>query len=173
MNRNHQYEVWVKLQLALCFLWLMILQLWYLPPPAVSNSSCLFTLWQALHTSCCTILLNFSRYCTVSLKMFYFLCLSFMYYLCEKYYRPITVQHYTGDFDSWVPKLPLLDLQMCSRIGTSLFVGVFLYLSFLLKLAPQFIGCWTVSVWTYGWLYSKQYQHLGCTFRNFNLVVLE
>ena len=90
---------------------------------------------------------------TVRLKIFYFLCLSFMYYLCEKYYRPITVQYYTGDFEGWVPKLTLLDLQMCSQIGTCLFVGVFLYLSFLLKLAPQFIGCWTVSVWTYVWLY--------------------
>ena len=33
-----------------------------------------------------------------------------MYYLCEKYYKPITVQYCTADHVSWVPKLTLLDL---------------------------------------------------------------
>ena len=42
--------------------------------------------------------------------MFYFLCLFFMYYLCEKYYKPITVQYFIADSVSWVPRLTLLDL---------------------------------------------------------------
>ena len=35
-----------------------------------------------------------------------------MYYLCEKYYKPITVQYYIADGVSWVPRLTLLDLQI-------------------------------------------------------------
>ena len=58
------------------------------------------------------VLLYFSRYCTVRLKCFLsFLCLFFMYYLCEKYYKPITVQYYITDCVSWVPRLTLLDLR--------------------------------------------------------------
>ena len=34
-----------------------------------------------------------------------------MYYLCEKYYKPITVQYYIACCVSWVPGLTLLDLQ--------------------------------------------------------------
>ena len=34
-----------------------------------------------------------------------------MYDLCEKYYKPITVQYYIANFVSWVPRLTLLDLQ--------------------------------------------------------------
>ena len=51
----------------------MILQLYHLPPPLplpVSNSSCLFTRCQPPYASCCTVLLYFSRYCTVRLTMF-------------------------------------------------------------------------------------------------------
>ena len=33
-----------------------------------------------------------------------------MYYLCKKYYKPITVQYYIADCISWVPSLTLLDL---------------------------------------------------------------
>ena len=32
-----------------------------------------------------------------------------MYYLCEKYYKPITLQYYIADCVSWVPRLTLLD----------------------------------------------------------------
>ena len=39
-----------------------------------------------------------------------FLCLSVMYYLCEKYYKPIPVQYYIAYCVSWVPRLALLDL---------------------------------------------------------------
>ena len=35
----------------------------------------------------------------------------FMYYLCEKYYKPILVQCYIADCFSWAPWLTLLDLQ--------------------------------------------------------------
>ena len=31
------------------------------------------------------------------LKSFIFLYLFFIYYLCEKYYKPITAQHYTAN----------------------------------------------------------------------------
>ena len=34
-----------------------------------------------------------------------------MYYLCEKYYEPITVQYYIADCVSCVPRLTLLNLQ--------------------------------------------------------------
>ena len=71
-------------EIATCPLLLTILQLYHLPPPLlppVSNSSCLFTLCQPLYASFCTVLLYFSRYCTVRLKnVFYFLCL-FVFYV--------------------------------------------------------------------------------------------
>ena len=45
----------------------------------------------------------------------FYVCLFLrMYYLCEKYYKPITVQYYQYyivDCVSWVPRLTLLDLQ--------------------------------------------------------------
>ena len=49
---------------------------------------------------------------TIWLRMFsLFLCLSVMYYLCEKYYKPIPVQYYIAYCVSWVSRLTLLDLQ--------------------------------------------------------------
>ena len=33
-----------------------------------------------------------------------------MYYLCEKKYRPFTVQSYVTDCVSWIPRPALLDL---------------------------------------------------------------
>ena len=45
------------------------------------------------------------------LKKSFFYFLFFMYYLCEKHYKPITVQYYTADCVSWVPRLALLDLK--------------------------------------------------------------
>ena len=33
-----------------------------------------------------------------------------MYYLCGKYYKPITLQYYVADCVNWVPRLTLLDL---------------------------------------------------------------
>ena len=40
-----------------------------------------------------------------------FFVLFFMYYLCEKYYKPITVHYYIADGVSWVPRLIFLDLR--------------------------------------------------------------
>ena len=37
-------------------------------------------------------------------------CLIFIYYLCEKYYKPITVWYHEADCVSQVPRLTLLDL---------------------------------------------------------------
>ena len=71
------------------------------PSPPLSNSPCLFTRCQPLYASCCTGLLYFSRHCTVRFKIFYFLCLFFMYYFCEKYYKPITVQCYMAYCVTW------------------------------------------------------------------------
>ena len=48
----------------------------------------------------------------VRLKMCFFLCLFFMCYLCEKYYKPIRVQYFIADCVSSVPRLTLLDLQI-------------------------------------------------------------
>ena len=67
-------------EIAACLLLLSILQLYHLPPPLpppVSNSSSLFTRWQPLYANCCTVLLYFSRYCTVRLKMFFFVLFVF------------------------------------------------------------------------------------------------
>ena len=89
----HQRQAGVTLQLTLHLPLLTILQLYRLPPPLpapVSNPSCLFTRCQLLYASCCTVLPCFSWYCTMRLKMFIF-CVFLMYYLCETYYKPITV----------------------------------------------------------------------------------
>ena len=42
--------------------------------------------------------------------MFIFCVCFFMYYLCAKYYKTITVQYYIADCVSCVPRLTLLDL---------------------------------------------------------------
>ena len=34
-----------------------------------------------------------------------------MHYLCEKFYKPMTVHYYIANCVSWVPRLTLLDLQ--------------------------------------------------------------
>ena len=91
-------------EIVLHLLSLTILQLYHLPPPLllpVFNCSCLSTPCQPQqqYTSCCTVLLHFSRRCTERFKMFsLFLVLVFIYYLCEKHYRRITVQFY----NSWL-----------------------------------------------------------------------
>lgn len=53
---------------------------------------------------------HFTRYCTGRLKKFYFLCLLFTYYFCEKYYTSVIVQYYVAPYVSWVTRLNLLDL---------------------------------------------------------------
>ena len=61
---------------------------------------------------CCTVLLYFSRYCNVELKMFsLFFCVCFLCILCVKsIINLITVQYYIANCISWVPRLTLLDL---------------------------------------------------------------
>ena len=81
-------QVCVKLQLAAQLLPLKIFRRYHpLPPlpPPVSNSSCLFLGCLSLYTSCCTVLLHFSRYCTVRLKLFslFFVCF-LKYIICVK-----------------------------------------------------------------------------------------
>ena len=89
-----------------------------------------------LYVNCCDILLYFSRYCSIRLKIFSlktflkylllylalmsYLCESIinlqygtMSYLCEKYYKLIAVQYYVASCVSWVPRLTLLDLRTC------------------------------------------------------------
>jgi len=86
----------VKLQFALHLLLLMILHLYHLPlplPPTDTGSSCLFTRCQLLWASYCTVPLHISKYCTVRLKVKE-IVLIFMYYLCEKDYKPITGQDF-------------------------------------------------------------------------------
>ena len=45
-----------------------------------------------------------------------FLCLSVMYYLCEKYYNSIPVGYRIADCVSWVSRLTLLDLGLSSGL---------------------------------------------------------
>ena len=45
-------------------------------------------------------------YCKIKSLFFIFcVCLFFMYYLREKYYKPIPLQYYRADCVSWVPRL--------------------------------------------------------------------
>ena len=58
------------------------------------------------------VLLYFSEYCNVRLKMFsLFFVLFFMCYMYEKCYKPVIVQYYIADCVSWVPTLILSDLR--------------------------------------------------------------
>jgi len=50
--------------------------------------------------------------------------------LCEKYYKPVTGQCYIANDVSWIPRLSLLDSQMCSQNGSRANVGELLYLMF-------------------------------------------
>ena len=76
----------------------------------------------------CTTVLFKVLQCKIK-NVFFIFCVFLMYYLCEKYYKPITVQYYIADCVSWVPRLTLLDLtnkldlQTRSRNGTRSYVG--------------------------------------------------
>ena len=50
-----------------------------------------------------------------------------MYYLCEKYYKPVTVQYYIADYVIWLPRLTLSDLWTRSQNRTHSFVGDLVY----------------------------------------------
>ena len=58
---------------------------------------------------CYTVLLLFKvLHCKFKNVFFIFCLFVFTYNLCEKYYKPIIVQHYIADHISWVPNM--LDL---------------------------------------------------------------
>ena len=64
------------------------------------------------------LVLYFSKYCTVKIKIFslFSVCFFLMYYLCEKYYKPIIVQYYIASCVSWVPMLTLLHYEWIGLI---------------------------------------------------------
>ena len=59
---------------------------------------------------CYTTVLFKVRCCKIK-NILFLLCLFFMYYLCAKYYMPITVQYYVANCVYWVPRLTSLDLR--------------------------------------------------------------
>lgn len=85
----HPRQVWLKLQLALRLPLLTIHELYHLPPPPVRNPSCLLTQGQPPDPMP-ALVLYFSRYCTIKDVLFFMFS---MYYVCEKYYKPIIVQY--------------------------------------------------------------------------------
>ena len=58
-----------------------------------------------------TVLMYFFKVLCCKIKNVLCVCLFVMCYLCEKYYKPITVQYYIVYCACWVPRLTLLDLQ--------------------------------------------------------------
>ena len=52
-------------------------------------------------------------YCTFqgTVRLKTVVCLFAFYVLCEKHYKPTTIQYYISNYISWVPRLTLLDLQ--------------------------------------------------------------
>ena len=77
----------------------------------------------AAELHCCTF-----QGTVCKIKMFaLFFVFVLMYYLCEKYYKPITVQYYIAHGVSWVRRLIVLDLEMYSLSRTYSYVGHLLY----------------------------------------------
>ena len=67
---------------------------------------------------CATTL--FQVLCFQIKNVFFTFCVGFfIYYLCEKYYKPITVQYYTNCV-SWVPRLTLLTCKQSGFMNTLL-----------------------------------------------------
>ena len=170
----------MKLQVALHLLLLMSLQLYHHPPsllPLGSNSSCLFTQYQTLYTSCCTVLYKVLYWKIKNV----FVC--FYVLFMWKYYKPITVQYYTADSVSWVPRLVLfaalknkLNLWMYSHNRTHLYVGDLLYTYVLLATKKYvFIAkrCSFIFFSMINSLFSKKLQMLICQNSNFHIKVLE
>ena len=109
-----------KLQLALGLLLLTIPQLCHLPPalpPPVRNSFCVHSMpasvAQLLYYS--TVLFEILSWKILNIFFTFCACLFFMYYLCEKYCKPITVWYFEANCVSWVTRLTLLDLRTCSQ----------------------------------------------------------
>ena len=79
-------QAWLKLQFAFRLLLPIVLQVYHLPPLLplpVSNSA-----HQLLFESCCTILLYFSRYCTISL-LFFICCVLFVWKVVYRTPTPV------------------------------------------------------------------------------------
>ena len=82
------------------------------PSSRQSSPACSLEAGPCTPACCIYVLLYFSSYCTVRLKKlssFLYLFL-FMYYWCDKYYKPITVKNYIAHSVNWVPRPALLDL---------------------------------------------------------------
>ena len=101
-----------------------------------------------------------------------------MYYLCEKYYKPITLQYYTADCVSWVPRLTVglmnkLNFRMCSRNGTRSYVGDLLYVLLALALLWQFPESLRRQEWWAGIyiLAARLLLHEGLSCRSYRLSV--
>ena len=47
--------------------------------------------------------------------------------MCEKYYKPVTVQYYIADYVIWVPRLTLLDLWTWSQNRSCSYIGILLH----------------------------------------------
>lgn len=92
-----------------------------------------------------TLLLYFSRYYTIRLKMVIFCIYLFflIYHLCEKCYKPITAQYNIADCVSYIPRLTFLDLRnkldlwTHSQNRTHLYVGNLLYTAFHSNLVSE------------------------------------
>ena len=85
---------------------------WYSKSPAYEPSSCKLSKVQTCPVCqllCSTTALFKVLYC--EMIRLYVLCSFFMCYLCEKYYKPLKVQHYVANCVSWVPWLTLSNLQ--------------------------------------------------------------
>ena len=103
------------------------------PTPSPSSSQLLFLPIHLMPVPVCHLL-----YCTtvlfkaLYLEINFFFGLLFMSCLCEKYYKPITVQYYIVSCVSWICRLTLLDLMneldywTHSQNRTHLYIGCFL-----------------------------------------------
>ena len=118
-NLCHQHQPWVKLQVVLSLLLLMILCLYHLQ--SVTLLACSL---DASPRMPAIVLYNCTFQDTIRLKMLsLFFVFFFMYYSYESYYKLITVQYYIANIISWELMLTLLDftkklvLQRCSQSG--------------------------------------------------------
>ena len=88
----------------------------YSKSPTYEPSSC----QRALYASYCTVPLYFSRYYKILNVLFF---VSVMYYLCEKYYKPVRIQYYIASCVSWVSRLTSLNLKILSWNRTHSYLG--------------------------------------------------
>ena len=95
------------LALALHLLLLTLLQLYHLPPLSLLQLVILLACSLVADPVCqmlpCTM---------VVFKVVYYEIKTFIFYLflCEKYYKPVTVPCYIANYVSWLPRLTSLDL---------------------------------------------------------------